>query len=199
MKKFLLLLRPENTESENAAYIQAISRFGGEVVLVRDHDDKELVFARLAQVEGILLPGGYCVGKLDFYLIEYAVKHQLKLLGICQGMQSMALWGSCDSLIEIGKFSHQQAEGYAHAVLLQQGRLRDILKQDKILVNSHHLQTVKRSTFFFVVGKSEDGYMEAVENSSAIFQIGVQWHPERMLNYDKLSQKLLNCFINDTY
>lgn len=93
MSKFLLLLRSENTDEENKCYIRAIEQFGGEVVLVRDTDSYDDVLRMLQEVCGILLPGGYDVGRLDCFLISYAVSHQLRLLGICQGMQSMALWG----------------------------------------------------------------------------------------------------------
>lgn len=195
MRKILLLLRPENTEEENCMYAQAICNFGGEVVTVCDNDKEKDIIPILEKVDGILLPGGYKVGKLDFYLISYAVKKHLRLLGICQGMQSMALWQSSDTLIEIGNLSHERSEGYAHFVLLKESRLQDILKSNKISVNSHHLQTIRNSQYFSIVGKAEDGLIEAIENTTFSFQIGVQWHPERMLSYDEYSQKLMSEFI----
>lgn len=198
MKKFLLLLRLENTNRENDFYQRAIERFGGEVVTVTDDLEIEDVKNALSQVEGILLPGGDDVGRLDFYLIEYALHHHLKLLGICQGMQSMALWGSEDSLVEIGNLSHQQhEEGFVHSVLLEEGVLSSILETDKISVNSHHKQTVLNSKNFLIVGRSEDGLIEAIESKGEEFQIGVQWHPERMLEYDAFSRTLFYRFIND--
>lgn len=196
MRKILLLLRPENTEEENIEYSRAIRKFGGKVVLVSDDESPTALLPLLRDIDGILLPGGYHVGKLDFFLIKYAVSNQLRLLGICQGMQSMALWQSNDDLIEIGNLSHEKPEGYVHFVLLQESRLRAILGIDKVKVNSHHKQTVRTSHYFSVVAKSNDGLIEAVENSSISFQIGVQWHPERMLSYDKYSERLLNSFIN---
>ena len=80
MRKFLLLLRMENTEEENNFYIKAITQYGGEVLLVRDTDTKDELITVLEQVEGILLPGGNDVGKWDYFLIDYVVSHQLKLL-----------------------------------------------------------------------------------------------------------------------
>ena len=198
MRKILLLLRPENTEEENIEYSHAIRKFGGEVVMVSDDERPADLLPLLSDIDGILLPGGYHVGKLDFFLIGYAVNKKLRLLGICQGMQSMALWQSNDNLIEIGNLSHEKPEGYVHFVLLQESRLQTVLGVDKVKVNSHHKQTVHTSHYFSVVAKSEDGLIEAVENSSISFQIGVQWHPERMLSYDKYSERLLDFFINGT-
>lgn len=195
MSKFLLLLRSENTDEENKCYIRAIEQFGGEVVFVRDTDSYDDVLQVLDDIVGILLPGGYDVGRLDYFLISYAVSHQLRLLGICQGMQSMALWKSNNHLVAIGGDAHHQKEGYVHSVLLDDSRLQQILGVSQIKVNSYHYQTVLSSHYFKVVGKSSDGFIEVVEDSNQYFQIGVQWHPERMLEYDDASRKLFLEFV----
>lgn len=194
--KILLLRRLENTEEENGYYIDAIKRFGGEVLIIDEDINEDSLIANLKIVTGILLPGGNDVGKLDFFLIDYAIKYNLRLLGICQGMQSMALCGDRDKLVTIGNNLHKQEEGYVHKVFLKNSKLKDIVKKDMILVNSHHYQTVLKSKCFDVVGKSEDGLIEAVENKNANFQIGVQWHPERMLNYDEVSCQIFRRFLN---
>lgn len=196
MKKILLLIRRENNNLANKRYITAIERFGGSVVLVRDDCPKEDCLEKLREVDGILLPGGDEVGPLDYFLIEYAVNHKLRLLGICQGMQSMALFGSADSLVEIGSARHKQDAKYTHTVILSRNsKIHDIYNEDMIMVNSHHIQTVLTSHNFSVVGLSDDDLIEAIENKENYFQIGVQWHPEMMLDYDKGSSELLRKFI----
>ena len=197
MKKFLLVIRPENTEEQNQGYIRAIEKFGGEVKFVYDNDKWDSVLDSLKEVEGILLPGGNDVGKLDYLLIEYAISNKLKLLGICQGMQSMAMYGSNDKLISIGSEEHYLKDKYCHMVKLDMdSNLASIIEKTLIRVNSYHYQTVLNSHCFKVVGKSEDGLLEAIESSDDIFQIGVQWHPERMFEYDEASFKILDSFIN---
>ncbi len=196
MKRFLILIRKENSQLANKRYIAAVEKFGGNVVLVKDDCSKDECLEKLEGIDGILLPGGDEVGPLDYFLIEYAINHELRLLGICQGMQSMALFGSQDSLVEIGSVTHKQDARYVHFVTLNSdSKLHDIYRQDKIMVNSHHIQTVLASHYFSVVGLSEDGLIEAVENKKAYFQIGVQWHPEMMLEYDEGSFSLLKKFI----
>ena len=64
------------------------------------------------------------------------------------------------------------------------------------MVNSHHLQTVTESKMFRVVGVSPDLLIEAIEARDAIFQVGVQWHPERMVSYDEGAKKIIEAFIN---
>ena len=47
------------------------------------------------------------------------------------------------------------------------------------------------------MGRSDDGLIEVVENKNHPFQIGVQWHPERMLEYDDDSNTIFQAFIDN--
>lgn len=196
--KYLLVIRPENKKESNELYIKAITRFGGETVLVKDDDSWDSVLVKLREVSGILLPGGDDVGKLDFLLIDYALKNKIKLLGICQGMQSMALFGSSDSLISIGDNRHYLKDKYCHRVELEKDSiLYDLFGEESFMVNSYHYQTVLDSYNFMITGRSSDGLIEVIEGNLGIFQVGVQWHPERMLDYDENSYKLISKFIKN--
>lgn len=190
MKKVCILKRSENTEKENNYYINAIKKYGGNPILIDDSN-----INRLDECCGILITGGYTKGSLDDYLIEYALKNNLPLLGICQGMQSMAMYQSNLRLEEI--FNHHQKESYVHEVFLTDSNFKKIVGKDKIKVNSYHYQTVRGSNFFSIVGISNDGLIEVVENKNHPFQIGVQWHPERMLNYDETSNIIFQKFIDN--
>ena len=142
------------------------------------------------------MTGGDKVGRLDYFLIKYAIDNNLKLLGICQGMQSMALYGSEDSLVEIGNLSHNKYKNYCHNVKLSDSKLKEILNKEVVEVNSYHKQKVLNSYYFKVVGMSDDGIIEAVESNNNIFQIGLQWHPEKMIDYDNNSKLIFDYFIN---
>ena len=190
MKKVCILKRSENTEKENNYYINAIKKYGGNPILIDDSN-----INRLDECCGILITGGYTKGSLDDCLIEYALKNNLPLLGICQGMQSMAMYQSNLRLEEV--FNHHQKEGYVHEVFLTHSNFKKIIGKDKIKVNSYHYQTVRGSNFFSIVGISNDGLIEVVENKNHPFQIGVQWHPERMLNYDETSNIIFQKFIDN--
>lgn len=197
MIKILLLLRPENEGERNQFYIHAITKYGGEVVTVLESDNKEKILNALKGVDGILLPGGDVVGPWDFFLIDYAVSHQLRLLGICQGMQSMALWKTGRDLVNISDVNHNlKHDGYHHFVTLKkESQLQQIIKEDTIRVNSFHNCTVLDGGNFDVVSRSDDGLIEAVESEDYPFQIGVQWPPERMLEDDIYSQRLFRAFL----
>lgn len=191
-----ILIRTENTSYENNMYISAIEKFGGKIIFIKDNEKEENIKKKLANISGILLTGGYCVGKYDFMLIKYALDNNLKILGICQGMQSMALYDTKNHLIGIENNSHNKDEGYVHKVYLKESVFSNILNRREIMVNSHHFQTVNSSKVFDVVGYSDDNLIEVVEISKHKFQIGVQWHPERMIEYDEVSNIILKNFVN---
>ncbi len=184
-----ILKREENIKEENKYYEDAVKKFGAVPCFLT-----EINLEKIEKCSGIIITGGNQKGALDDILIKYALENNLPLLGICQGMQSMALYNSLDHLEKIS--NHHQKEGYVHKVYLEKSHLRDIVKKSCIEVNSHHYEMVKKSYLFSIVGKSSDGVIEAIENRCHTFQIGVQWHPERMISYDEVSNKLFSYFID---
>lgn len=189
MVKICILKRNENTKKENEFYHQAIKKYGGYPVFI----NKENLF-ELENCGGILLTGGYTKGEIDDYLIQYAIDHMLPLLGICQGMQSMALYGRVYKLDRVK--GHHQSSQYVHKVCLSNSNLKRIVKKEEINVNSYHHETPRMSNLFRVIGTSTDGLIEAIENPHHLFQIGVQWHPERMIEYDDVSKCIFKEFIH---
>ena len=192
----LLLIREESSNNNINNYIRAIELYNGNVIKIKDNIDINCLLKILKNIDGILLTGGDKVGRLDYFLIKYAIDNNLKLLGICQGMQSMALYGSEDSLVEIGNLSHNKYKNYCHNVKLSDSKLKEILNKEVVEVNSYHKQKVLNSYYFKVVGMSDDGIIEAIESNNNIFQIGLQWHPEKMIDYDNNSKLIFDYFIN---
>lgn len=147
-----------------------------------------------------LCDGVICQGGRDFYdydlkAIEYAYYSDIPLLGICLGMQAMSYLFNGD-LVEVGSAKHQSNEDYVHKVVIDKNSyLFNILNESIISVNSRHNDRVL-NTSLNVVGISDDGIIEAVEDKCKKFFIGVQWHPESMIDYDVLMNKLFKEFIN---
>lgn len=192
----LLLIREESSNNNINNYVRAIELYNGNVIKIKDNIDTNCLLKILKNIDGILLTGGDKVGRLDYFLIKYAIDNNLKLFGICQGMQSMALYGSEDSLVEIGNLSHNKYKNYCHNVKLSNSKLKEILNKEVVEVNSYHKQKVLNSNYFKIVGMSDDGIIEAVESNNNIFQIGLQWHPEKMIDYDNNSKLIFDYFIN---
>ena len=72
----------------------------------------------------------------------------------------------------------------AHEIWIEKDTLlsklmRERLNDDTCEVNSRHHQAVKQvAKGFTVSATAPDGIVEAIEDPSAAFCLGVQWHPE---------------------
>lgn len=183
MKLVAVLNRMENTKEIDKYYLNAVSNNGAIPVLVNENNLDLIKFCG-----GILITGGDEKGVLDDYLIKYALDNNLPLLGICQGMQSMALYNTKNTLVDV--FNHYKCN---HTINIENSKLKGIIGKGEITVNSYHHQQVLGSKEFRVVARSCDGVIEAIETDDNIFQIGVEWHPERM--NDENSKKIFKEFI----
>lgn len=183
MKLVAILNRMENTKEMDINYLNAVSDNGAIPVLINENNLELIKFCG-----GILLTGGDEKGSLDDYLIKYALDNNLPLLGICQGMQSMALYNTNNKLVNVS--NHYKCE---HIINIEDSKLKNIIGKSEIIVNSYHHQQVLSSKEFKVTARSCDGVIEALESSNDIFQIGVEWHPEKMNSED--SKKIFREFI----
>lgn len=112
----------------------------------------------------------------------------LPLLGICGGQQllNVVLGGTLiqhipDSVPDA--LAHEQPNPRTepgHAVEVAAGTLlHRLVGRARIEVNSAHHQAVDRVAPGLVVsGRADDGVIEAIEDPSRRFCLGVQWHPE---------------------
>ena len=128
----------------------------------------------------------------ELELARRAVEADVPLLGICRGIQvlNVARGGSLvqDIQDEIGiTVNHTQRDTpvtIAHEVWISEGSLldrlmRERLESDSCPVNSRHHQAPKvLGAGLIVSATAPDGVIEAIEDSTRRFCLGVQWHPE---------------------
>lgn len=71
-----------------------------------------------------------------------------------------------------------------------------ILGKSHLRVNSyHHLSVRKEAPNFRICARAKDGVIEAIENPSLRFALGIQWHPEEMRKKDSLSKRIFAALI----
>ncbi len=131
----------------------------------------------------------------EIALVQLALRTRIPLLGICRGVQVMniALGGGLYTHILDqlpGALQHSTPKNLPrdhiqHRVRIEHGtRLADIIKEVEIPVNSHHHQGLdKPAEGLQVTATAPDGLIEAVELPGETFFLGVQWHPEWLLEY----------------
>jgi putative glutamine amidotransferase len=141
--------------------------------------------------------------RTDFTLLEHALAHHKPVLAICYGVQSLNVFLSGtliqDIPSEIPAPLHHEWDKQAgapepfHPVQLEPGsRLAQLAGAAEVVVNSSHHQSIQEpGRNLRVAARAGDGVVEAVEwTSGAHWIIGVQWHPERMVETDSLAQAL---------
>ena len=141
---------------------------------------------------GIIFQGGDDFEKYDFEVLKYIYDINKPVLGICLGMQLMGMLFE-GSMVDIK--NHKSKLNYVHEIKIRQNsKLNTIFKYNILKVNSRHKSIIK-STNLNIVGLSQDGVIEAIEDPNKKFFIGVQWHPENMVDYDEKQNNLFKYFI----
>jgi putative glutamine amidotransferase len=189
--------------------VDALTRAGCEPLLIppAERDPGELVEWLLGCVQGVVLTGGphdldpahyggvplARMGRIDrgrddleLALARAAWERRIPLLGVCGGMQAMAVavGGTLVQDIHTQRpeaLEHEQPTDPAepwHDVALEDGRLRRAFGADRIRVNSTHHQAVDDPGPLRIVGRAPDGIVEAIESDDHPFFVGVEWHPE---------------------
>ena len=169
--------------------VKCVKKNGGiPIGLVLEEDYKELIDI----CDGLIFQGGDDFLEYDFKALKYAYDKNISVLGICLGMQEMGVLFNGE-LIDID--NHKSKERYVHNVKISKNsKLYEVFNSDLISVNSRHKSALK-NTDLFISGISDDGYIEAIEDKNKTFFIGVQWHPESMIN-DLNQNKIFKNFID---
>lgn len=138
--------------------------------------------------DGFILQGGSDYYEIDLLIIKYLYDKNIPTLGICLGMQAMAM-AFDGSMADIN--NHKSLDKYVHYVkIINNSKLHKIINKNKILVNSRHKSYIKNTNLKTVA--LSNNIIEAIEDESKNFFIGVQWHPESLM--DNNSILLFNSF-----
>ncbi|MGZ5373106.1 MAG: gamma-glutamyl-gamma-aminobutyrate hydrolase family protein [Aeromicrobium sp.] len=188
-----------------ARYARSIEAAGGIAVLLPPTDypvvDSLTVLERL---DGLVIAGGADVDPWrytdvvhertsnwredrdawEFALLDAAAAAQLPVLGICRGIQVMAVHagGHLDQHVPdtVGHDNHSPGGdeyGDVRVSLVDGTRLSKILVTGPS-VRCHHHQSVANHPGLVASAHSEDGSLEAFEDPERPFWLAVQWHPE---------------------
>lgn len=145
--------------------------------------------------DGVIFPGGLHVREEDIECMKYLHKIDKPTLGLCLGIQIMGETFNGKTRENFVEENHNIMNEYVHNVEIDtNSKLYEILGKTKIRVNSRHKHALE-STDLKISARSEDGIIEAIEDSSKKFFIGVQWHPETIIE-DEYSTKLFDYFIS---
>ena len=190
-------------------YYKAVVQAGGIPVIIPPVNDTDVIINTLEHIDGLLLSGGgdynplFCgeepsprLGDInckrdlpELLITQLAYNRQLPILGICRGIQTLAiaLGGKVSQDIsDTAKVKHSQDADRGeptHSINIEkESTLYHLFdQQETICVNSFHHQAVSDpGQCFRITARATDGIIEAMESQEFKSIIGVQWHPECM-------------------
>lgn len=160
-----------------------------------NEEETERSLALIKECDGIILPGGETWTYLDELALDYALQKKVPILGICLGMQIMGSNHQIKRVHRLNTENHQSLKEYVHEVTIDKdSKLFKIIKEQQLKVNSRHQYTIEEPKDWDIVARSSDGVIEAIEKKEHPFCVGIQWHPEDLLQ-DKSSDELFQAFI----
>ena len=186
-----------------ADYVRAVERAGGRALLVPpSHDGVE---ETLESLDGLIFSGGSDLDPelygqeahaetsdvvrnrdtAELALLEAALERDMPVLAICRGSQVLNVARGGDLVQHlpdvVGDEKHKHTPGtFAdHDVSVEDGsRLASVLGERAPVKSHHHQGFGKVGEGLRVVAHAEDGTIEAVEDPTRRFVLGVLWHPE---------------------
>ncbi len=187
-----------------AAYSRAVADAGGVPVMLPHVLERVAEYA--AWCDGFILTGGVDPDTSVFQrgdpmhpkakrmdpqrqafevgLLEHLAKAkpETACLGVCLGMQLMALHagGKLNQHLPDTHETHaMHAQNSEHAIKVLAPTRGGLSPDLRGRVVSHHVQAVRDSGAMRVVAAAPDGIIEAIDDPTRGFYLGVQWHPER--------------------
>jgi gamma-glutamyl-gamma-aminobutyrate hydrolase PuuD len=206
--------RPEMLRhSITRGYADCIAAAGGTPILIPPQAEPKRV---LEFIDGWLIPGGddlpgslfgqetHPAASLEDparIALEQAMfrlaRPEMPILGICYGCQLInvlkggALHQHLPDVLGHGEHSGGTMQSYE----IEDGLTARSLGQRQVNGKSYHHQGVSQpAPGMKIVGRAADGAVEAIEDESGRWLLGVQWHPERTPD-DSHCQNLFSAFV----
>jgi gamma-glutamyl-gamma-aminobutyrate hydrolase PuuD len=142
----------------------------------------------------------------ELTLLRWALEAGKPVLGVCRGLQTLNVAGGGTLVQDLTDlwpnalrhqyFPEKPRSFVAHDISTVPGTTLGNILGPVGHVNSFHHQAVEKiAPGFRVAAVAPDGVVEAIEMDSSQFAIGVQWHPESLIEKDPFMLALFETFV----
>lgn len=133
----------------------------------------------------------------EFALVKETLKQGKPIFAVCRGMQllNVALGGTLNQ--DVDNHWQKDLEGTAHEVVVAKDSRVGSLVSSGVRINSFHHQSVKKLAPGLVATARDprDGTIEAYESTQNLPVLGIQWHPELLLE-KRDSKRIFNYLVH---
>ncbi|MEZ0267212.1 MAG: gamma-glutamyl-gamma-aminobutyrate hydrolase family protein [Phycisphaerae bacterium] len=196
----------------NFDYARAVERAGGLPLAIPYKTSPALIPQYVDLFDGLLFTGGNDLDpaaygqtwhpkaekvdpdrqSFEMALLAEVERRRSPMLAVCLGCQVLNVYrgGNLHQFLPdlAAKQEHRRVDGVArqHGVSIEpDSHLGRALAQTSVVANTFHKQAVDRvGQGLRVTALSDDGIVEAIEDPTLPLMLGVQWHPERMIDED---------------
>jgi putative glutamine amidotransferase len=139
--------------------------------------------------------------EIERALVSRFLEMDRPYLGICNGMQMLGCLSGCQMSGDAksytdGSIAHDDHQTRHDVTVTPDTKLYEITGRTSLRVNSFHREAlVKISPHVIVNAMSPDGLIEGIEKPDRAFALGVQWHPERMIEETSDAAALFSAFV----
>lgn len=204
-------------------YIDAVRSAGGNPILLpHTQTDPESL---LDVLDGLIFSGGGDIDPIHYNgedhptiygvdddrdtfeitLAKLALMRQIPILGICRGMQVLAI-ATGGTLIQhvpdiYGEQINHRLDNPRRPIphdveILSESRLFQLLEETRLnIVSWHHQAVAEFSSDWQLAARSSDGVIEAIEHLHHPWVIALQWHPELSMQ-NPAHQRFLRSFVS---
>ncbi len=138
----------------------------------------------------------------DLGLMEKALESEIPLLAICLGIQEMAVAAGGkiiqyipDEITDpLGHRADQNEIAFHEIVVADDSILHTILGPEAPVNSTHRQAVAMPGAGQRVTARAPDGVIEAMEIAGRPFAVGIQWHPELMLD-DRKQVEIFRRFV----
>lgn len=202
-------------------YVKGIQAAGGLPLIIPISQDVKVVETYVSMIDKLILTGGQNVDPLfygeekttsdddfclerdlfEFALVEEAIKQAKPIFSVCRGTQLMniALGGSLNQDIE-NHWQDTPSDYLSQDMVITPGSALEKIYGTATTINSFHHQSIKRLAegLEVIARDPADNTIEAViSKREDLTFLGVQWHPELLINSRPQDQKLFDYIVND--